>query len=254
VTTALRREPPPLRRAEVARVERRNPFLVHITLAGSELVGLDPGLPAASVRLLLPAAGADDVVLPTWNGNEFLAADGSRPPLRTLTPLRIDAASDELDVDVVLHGEGALSDWAEIVTPGGRVAVSGTGRGYEIDVAATRFVLAGDESAVPAIGTLLPALPATATVVVLAAVRHGDARVDLPPHPGATVEWLVGPEPGRALLAAVTEAEIDEGTRLWVAAEAEDVQRIRRHLFEARRVPRGHGTVRGYWKRGRVSS
>jgi len=154
----------------------------------------------------------------------------------------------------VLHGEGALSDWAETVTPGGRVAVSGTGRGYDIEAAATQFVLAGDESALPAVGTLLPALPATATVVVLAAVRHAEACVDLPPRPAATVEWLVGPEPGRALLTAVTEAEIDDGTRLWVAAEAEDVQRIRRHLFEARGVPRGHGTVRGYWKRGRVSS
>ena len=254
MTTALRREPPPFRRAEVARVERRNPFLMRITLTGPELVGLDPGLPAASVRLLLPDAGADDVVLPIWNGNEFLAADGSRPPLRTLTPLRLEAASDQLDVDVVLHGEGALSDWAETVTPGGRVAVSGTGRGYDIEAAATQFVLAGDESALPAVGTLLPALPATATVVVLAAVRHAEACVDLPPHPAATVEWLVGPEPGRALLTAVTEAEIDDGTRLWVAAEAEDVQRIRRHLFEARGVPRGHGTVRGYWKRGRVSS
>jgi NADPH-dependent ferric siderophore reductase len=254
VTTALRREPPAFRRAEVARIERRNPFLMHVTFAGPELVGLEPGLPAASVRLLLPDAGPGDVVFPTWNGNEFLAADGSRPPLRTLTPLRLDAASDELDVDVVLHGEGALSDWAEAVTVGGRVAVSGTGRGYEIDAAASRFVLAGDESALPAIGTLLPALPATAAVVVLAAVRHPEARIDLPPHPAATVEWLVGPEPGRALLAAVTEAEIDDGTRLWVAAEAEDVQRIRRHLFEARGVPRRHGTVRGYWKRGRVSS
>jgi NADPH-dependent ferric siderophore reductase len=254
VTMALRREPPPFRRAEVARIERRNPFLVHVTFAGTELVGLDPGLPAASVRVLLPDAGADDIVLPRWNGNEFLAADGSRPPLRTLTPLRVDAASDQLDVDVVLHGEGALSDWAETATPGRRVAVSGTGRGYDIDATATRFVLAGDESALPAIGTLLPALPAAATVVVLAAVHHPDARVDLPPHPAATVEWLVGPEPGPALLAAVTDAEIDHDTRLWVAAEAEDVQRIRRHLFEARRVPRGHGTVRGYWKRGRVSS
>jgi NADPH-dependent ferric siderophore reductase len=29
------------------------------------------------------------------------------------------------------------------------------------------------------------------------------------------------------------------------------MQRIRRHLFEERDIPRGHATVRGYWKLGR---
>ena len=254
MTTPVRRPPPPFRRAEVAATERRTPFLVRVTLTGDALVGLDPGLPAASVRLLLPDDGAGDVVLPIWNGNEFLAADGRRPPLRTLTPLRHDAASDRLDVDIVLHGEGALSDWAEAAGPGARAAVSGTGRGYEIDAGATGFVLAGDESALPAIGTLLAAIPPTTPVTVLAAVRHPDAQVALPPHPSATVEWLVGPEPGAALLAAVSEITLDDSWRVWAAAEAEDVQRIRRHLFDGRAFPRHHASVRGYWKRGRVSS
>ena len=51
--TRVRREPPPFREVEVARVEPRSPRMVLITLAGPALEGLDPGLPAASVRLLL---------------------------------------------------------------------------------------------------------------------------------------------------------------------------------------------------------
>jgi NADPH-dependent ferric siderophore reductase len=250
VSAPVRREPPSFRRAEVARVEPRTPFLVRVTLAGPEMVGLDPGLPASSVRLLLPETDAGDVVLPQWNGNEFLAADGSRPPLRTLTPLRVDAASDRLDVDVVLHGAAPLSEWAAHGTPGGRVAVSGTGRGYAIDPSASRFVLAGDESALPAISTILPALPATSDVTVIAALHHPDARVQLP----GPVDWVVDADPGRALLDAVAAAPLDAGTRVWVAGEAEAVQRIRRHLFEERRLPRAHASVRGYWKRGRASS
>jgi NADPH-dependent ferric siderophore reductase len=250
LSATLRREPPPFRHAEVARIEPRTRFLVRVTLAGPELVGLDPGLPAASVRLLLPETGADDVVLPQWNGNEFLAADGSRPLLRTLTPLRVDAASGRLDVDVVLHGAAPLSGWAAHGTPGGRVAVSGTGRGYEIDLSASRFVVAGDESALPAMSTILPALPATCDVTVIAALHHPDARVELP----GPVDWVVDADPGRALLDAVAATALDAGTRVWVAAEAEAVQRIRRHLFEERRLPRPHASVRGYWKRGRASS
>ena len=49
--------------------EAITPHLVSITLGGPELDGLDPGLPAASVRLLVPQDG--ELVLPTWNGNEY---------------------------------------------------------------------------------------------------------------------------------------------------------------------------------------
>jgi len=54
------------------------------------------------------------------------------------------------------------------------------------------------------------------------------------------------------MFAAVTSAPpFGEGARLWVAGEAAGVQRVRRHLFEERGLPRGQASVRGYWKRGR---
>jgi NADPH-dependent ferric siderophore reductase len=52
---------------------------------------------------------------------------------------------------------------------------------------------------------------------------------------------------------AVQGAAIPEGTRVWVAGEAAAVQRVRRHLFEERGVPRPMTWVRGYWKHGRAS-
>ena len=86
---------------------------------------------------------------------------------------------------------------------------------------------------------------------VLAEIRHADARVDLPAHPGATVAWHEldgGAPPGDALVAAVTEAPIPPDTRIWVAGEAAAMHRIRRHLAEERDVPRSSTVVRGYWK------
>jgi NADPH-dependent ferric siderophore reductase len=47
-------------------------------------------------------------------------------------------------------------------------------------------------------------------------------------------------------------ATIDAGTRVWVAGEAAAVQRVRRHLFEERGIPRALTWVRGYWKHGRA--
>jgi NADPH-dependent ferric siderophore reductase len=181
-------------------------------------------------------------VLPAWNGNEFLLPDGSRPILRTLTPRRV--VGDELTVDVVLHGHGPLSTWATTAVAGTPVAVSGTGRGYEIDASAPGFLLAGDESALPAISQLLEALPSTVRVDVLVEVGDPSARLDLPDHPGATVRWIEG-----SLVDAVRAAPLDPGTKVWAAGEAAAMQRIRKHLFEERDVPRGDAVVRGYWKR-----
>jgi NADPH-dependent ferric siderophore reductase len=253
--TPIRREPPALRRVRVVRRQAVTPRLERVTLGGPELVGLDPGLPAASVRLLLPRDGA--LVLPEWNGNEFLLPGGSRPALRTLTPRRWDAVRSELDVEIVLHGDSPLSTWATSVEPGDVAALSGTGRGYTIDEAATPVVLAGDESALPAISVLLEALPPRTEVTVVVEVARPDARLDLPAHPGADTTWHDLPDgaaPGDALVAAVRAIAIDPAARVWVAGEAASVQRIRTHLFDDRSLPRSHCTVRGYWKHGRAGT
>ena len=59
--------------------------MVRVTFRGPELEGLTIAEPAASVRLLIPSSPDDDLVMPTWNGNEFLLGDGSRPIIRTFT-------------------------------------------------------------------------------------------------------------------------------------------------------------------------
>jgi NADPH-dependent ferric siderophore reductase len=255
VTAArLRREPPRFRRVEVRRVEARSPRLQRVTLAGPELGGLAIEQPAASVRLLLPSSADAELVLPVWNGNEFLLADGQRPVIRTLTPRRLNADALELDLEVVVHGRGAASEWAQRATPGDTAAISGPGRGYAIDREAPGFLLAGDETAIPAISQLLEALPPDIPTQVRMEVAYPDARLELSGHPLATVEWRdlpSGASPGDALVAAVRDADIAIGTRVWAAGEAASVQRIRRYLFEERGLPRAETSVRGYWQRGR---
>ncbi|MEO7428338.1 MAG: siderophore-interacting protein, partial [Acidimicrobiales bacterium] len=126
-----------------------------MSLGGTELDGFDLGLPAASVRLLLPRPGAPDLAVPAWNGNEFLHADGTRPTIRTYTPRRHDPTHHELDIDIVLHEHGAVPAWATAARAADPAGLSGPGRGYTIDPSATSFLLLGDESAIPAISQLL---------------------------------------------------------------------------------------------------
>lgn len=249
----LRRQPPPFLESTVTTNERVTPRLARIRLAGPGLEALSIDEPAASVRLLVPSPGDDGLTIPTWSGNEFLRTDGSRPIIRTLTPRDLDGAT--LTVEVVLHGDGALTEWAASAEPGARAAISGVGRGYRIDPTADGFMLAGDESAIPAISQLLEWLPPDNQVLVIIEVVSTDGRVPLPSHPLATVEWVEsepGTAPGDALVDAVKAVEISDGWRVWAAGEAAAMFRIRKHLFETRRLERRHATVRGYWKQGRA--
>lgn len=253
-TFRVRREPPAFRRVEVLRTASLSPWLLRVTLVGSELASMPVALPAASVRLLLPAEPGAELTVPTWNGNEFLAADGTRPTIRTYTPRRHHPQRRELDIDVVLHDQGVVAAWAAAAQPGSPAAVSGPGRGYAIDESVRSFLLAGDEAAIPAISQLLEVLPARATVQVLIEVAHADARHALPQHPGAEVAWLdlpPGAPPGQALVAALSDASMAPDTRVWAAGEAAAMQRLRHVAFEDRGLARSQAVIRGYWKIGR---
>lgn len=253
----LRRPPPDFRRARVIDVADRTPRLLRISLQGDELVGVDVPEPAASVRLLLPRHGAGTgLEVPTWNGNEFLYDDSERPPIRTLTPLDVDPTQGRLDVEVVLHGEGALSRWAAARPLDDEVAISGPGRGFTVAGGEVqRLLLVGDESALPAIGQLLAAAPSGLRVDVVAEVAD-DARPDLPARPGTDVTWcttVAGDVPGTAMIGAVEGRELDEEVTVWAAGEAAVVQRLRTLLTD-RGVPRSRMVVRGYWKHGRAGA
>ena len=239
--------------------------MVRVVLGGPELVGLERGAPGSSVRLLLPR---DDGVLelPEWSGNEFRWGDDTRARIRTLTPIEVRAGDGtaeldvdgtaELDVDIVLHGTSPLSRWARAALAGDPIeaAISGTGSGYEIDPAVSSYVLLGDESAVPAIATLLRDLAPSVRVAVVVERRAVAEPVELPAHPGATVRWSALPDgaaPGSTLVDAMDGMVLEPDTRVWAAGEAAGVQRLRKLLFEGRDVPRSHASVRGYWKAGR---
>jgi NADPH-dependent ferric siderophore reductase len=253
MTTRIRREPPRFRGVEVQRVARLSPRLIRVTLGGAELDGFTVEEPDASIRLLLPSPGEAMLVVPAWNGNEFLLPDGRRPILRTLTPRHVRTDAHELDVDIVDHGAGMASEWAVAARPGDRAAISGPGRGYTIDHDAPAFLLAGDETAIPAMSQLLERMPAAAPVRVLVEIADGDAQLPLTEARSAAIDWLELPmaaPPGDALVAAVRTVELDPAVRVWAAGEAAAMQRLRRLLFDERGLTRAQCTVRGYWKHG----
>lgn len=249
-TGGSRREP--ARAVEVVRTEVLTPHLRRVVLGGPELAGFHPGSPASYLKLYLPPAPGEPLVLPTYGarGPEF--PEGAvRPLVRTYTPRWFDAAAGELAIDFVLHGHGSAAAWAEAARPGDRAGVSGPGSGYDPDPAAPWFVIAGDESALPAMATIVEALPDAATAHVVAEVPSPLDRIDLVSPGRLITTWLErdGQPSGQLLEAELRAMHVPVGPGcFWVAGESAVVRRIRDHLVEGRGVPKDRYVVRAYWK------
>ena len=97
-----------------------------------------------------PGGAAGDVGWPA------VARGQARPTIRTYTVRRLNAAAGELDVDFVLHeGHGPAAAWARDARPGVWVGVSEPGGRYAVDPEAQFHLVIGDESALPAVATVL---------------------------------------------------------------------------------------------------
>lgn len=242
-----RRAPQPFQIVDVVQRVDLTPRMIRLTLEGDVFATWTVTEPGASFRMVVPRSSSDALELPEWNGNEFLLADETRPALRTFTPLRL--AGNRMDVEIVRHAGGAISQWAEHVEPGAIAAVSGTGAGYWIDPEASSFLILGDETAIPAIRTVLASLPRDVSVEVVVEVLVSDAHVDLPAHPNASVRWVEQADrPGWELVRHVEQrASFKQTDRVWAAGEAAAMQGIRKHLKSVG-VGRSSTHVRGYWK------
>ena len=232
--------------ATVKRVTHLTPRMVRVTFNGPELAQFGWNGPAAHIKLIF-----------SQPASEAQGAEAPRPTMRTYTPRRFDRQTGELDVDFILHGEGPASTWAEQAAAGQTLTIAGPGRNYVVDPAAEWFLLAGDDTAIPAIATILESLPATASARVFIEVRDREDEVQIPAHPKTTVTWLHrGPDVKRAgepLEASVRDYQMPAGDgRVYVACESGAMRRIRAHLLTDKAIHREHLVTRGYWKLGAV--
>lgn len=193
-------------------------------------------------------------------------AAGDETVVRTYTVRRVDPDAREIWIDFVVHGdEGVAGPWARSVQPGTQVVVRGPGAGYRPDRSADFHLLAGDETAIPAIAVALEDLPADARgAVFLEVIGPGDElKLDAPA--GVDITWLHrGVAAGDAgadlidgnspLVAAVKAMPWPGGdVQVFVHGEAEAVMKhIRPYLRKERAVPPARASISGYWRRGRT--
>lgn len=163
----------------------------------------------------------------------------------------------EMDVDFVKHGVGPATRWAYAVQPGEDIQIAGPKACATQPEGADWLLIAGDETALPAIGRWLEEMPADTRGQVFIEVDQDD-HVQAIDHPdGVLITWLPrnGAEAGTttALFDAVTSCEWWDGRVFaWVAGESMTLVPTRRWLRREKGLSKEQVDVSGYWRREAV--
>lgn len=251
------RKPRVPRRLDVVSVERLAPRWLSIRFQGDSLVGFRLDEPTGHIKVFLPAGGETAVPAAAVEDGRVVFPDAAvQPAVRTYTPRRFDAGENTLEVQFLLHGDGPGSSWAQRAEVGHSVVVIGPGGRFVLDPDATRWWIGGDESALPAIGTLLEALPPAVEAEVHLEIADAGDRIELPTRPRTEVIWHRRRSPdafGAELMDAAKTTHEGANTRFWVACEAGAMRAIRRYLLEERHLPKTSAVTRGYWRLGETN-
>ena len=258
---------------EVSQVSRLSPGFVRITLAGAQLNrfavhGLDQRIKILVPCGPYPAVFNDELLHESeWRRRWRDLSSSDRPALRSYTTSAVRPDLREVDLDFYVHARpGPASSWAVAATVGQRLLVSGPSsrlsenrHGIQWSPgSATQVLLAGDETAFPAIRGIVSAMhPSIRATIVLETGDPLDAAwltPDLQGHRvavyrrepadggsmllGAVEAWLRGPGAGSAGLGGDFYA--------WLATESGQVSRLRGLLLQSGIVSeRVH--AQGYW-------
>ncbi|MEW2636085.1 siderophore-interacting protein [Streptomyces sp. NPDC048389] len=263
-------QPLPVRYIRVTAVRRLTPHMIRVSFGAPDLADLGVDGPDRQVKLYFPRSGREAPRLPdpgTGNGDvmRWYAAysaipENERPWMRSYTVRAHRPHEAAIDIDFVLHDDaGPATRWAASAAPGDTLGMFGPSAYFaprRPHADADWMLLAGDESALPAIGTLLEALPAGSRAVAYVEVpeRADEQSFDTPAE--VTVHWLhrhrrSAPPAvhGELLIDAVRGAAFPDGpVRAWLAGEAGAVRAMRRHLVQERGLAKPAVEFSGYWR------
>jgi len=216
-----------LEEVEVVRVDRISPSFVRIELGSPALAefGVDGPLHDQRFKLVFPHGDRPlpplEAVDEGWMAAWFERPAEERGHLRTYTVRDVlgSGADTRLVVDFVLHGvdghgaAGPGSSWAARAAVGDRIVTLAPRRGMAfggiefVPGTAARLLLVGDETAVPAVASILRGLPPNARGAAFLEVPV-EADVQTLQHPqGVEVTWIAREDGvrGERLHAAVLE-------------------------------------------------
>jgi NADPH-dependent ferric siderophore reductase len=232
--------------------------MVRVTLGSSEFDTFVPSnFTDSYVKLVFVAPDVDVAGLPQPLTQDSFAVlpPEKRPSVRTITVRKVDAAACQIALDIVVHGEhGVAGTWAATAQPGQVIYLMGPGGAYTPDPAADWHLLAGDESALPAIATALEALPANAIGKAFIEVAGPQDVVPLTAPEGDLVTEDRAGDFAPLIEAVTTTLWLPGQVHVFIHGEAQAVMHnLRPYIRKERGVDaKWASSISGYWRRGRT--
>jgi NADPH-dependent ferric siderophore reductase len=260
----------PLQTFKVVGTQQLASHMVRVVLGSSDFDTFVPSKFTDSyVKLVFVADDVDVAGLPqplTLDSFAGLPPE-KQPSVRTMTVRHVDVAARQITIDIVVHGEhGIAGPWAVAAQSGQPIYLMGPGGAYTPHPAADWHLLAGDESALPAIAVALEALPANAMGKAFIEVAGPEDEIELTAPESVEVSWVY--RGGRAdlvpedragdsapLIEAVTTTQWLPGpVHVFIHGEAQAVMHnLRPYIRNKREVEaRWASSISGYWRRGRT--
>lgn len=238
-----------------------------IVLGGPQLAGFRSGeheVPALvtsgfddEIKVFFPDPLSGELHLPIQRDRVIEWPRDPRPVSRTYTVRSFDAERGRLELDFVLHGTGVASTWARGCEVGDRVHIAGPKMSLLHPQGADWLLIAGDDTAIPAIARWVEELPEGTPAEVFIEVGGPGDEQEIEAREGVSITWVHrGPVPAGTtthLADAVRAVPWREGAPFaWVAGETLSIKPIRRWLREERGLSPERVEVTGYWRRTEV--
>lgn len=232
------------------------PAMRRIVLGGADLAQPFPFEPLAvsdHVKLVFPEIESGEIHLPAVVDDRLVMPAGRpRPIFRDYTVRAHDAAAQRLTIDFVLHDHGVAGRWARRAKIGDELGVLGPRGSHLYPGDFENYLIAGDETALPAMARWVEELPAGTAAEVFISVANLGEKIALASRPGINVTYLERSAQGPAVLLDAVQNYARPAGELfvWVAGEAAAVKPIRRHVRDVLEIPAEHADIDGYWKQG----
>ncbi|MFH0411869.1 siderophore-interacting protein [Corynebacterium sp. L4756] len=240
--------------ATVTARQQISPDLVRLSMSAPELAGRDLEFTDHYIKILFVPEDADyawPFDLAEVRENQPRA---KQPQLRTYTLINFEKETGNFDVDFVTHGDSGLAGpWARDAQVGEVFGFAGPGGAWRPEETYEHFVLAGDESAAPAISAGIANLPEGATATAYIEVESEDSVFDIATPETAEVKWVYrhGATHGTELSRAVREAGVPAKKTSWfIHGVAEMIKEMRRFLFVESEIAKDDVSISGYWRIG----
>ncbi|MGW2706176.1 siderophore-interacting protein [Streptomyces sp. NPDC001340] len=178
-------------------------------------------------------------------------SDAGRPHQRAYTLVAPDAATGTFGLEFALHG-GCAADWARAARPGDTIEATVQGTGFQHpDPAPSHLVAIGDPASLPAINSLLGALPSAPATIWFEGALDG-----LPCHADPARHEIreVPRRDAGAHLAERVRAELPvvlDGTPdpyVWIACDTATTRTLAAYVRKELGLPKTRVHALGYWR------